>query len=233
MKSVQSIACCWFSGCVIPMLAFWGAPLLGQDDALIAKIKATREFILKKMTEADYRDSIRKSVLRYEESLSTHCKSADLDFASDLMNIRILWPLEMNDQGVPVAGRWRQRVPGTACNEKRLYNVQVDATKDGWRFTPTFPGGANGDPELQQDTLKNIEMDLKMLPGSKKSCHGEVLDTRIVGPSSEIQKNGLMSEWSESWELRSCGKLFTVPVRFIPDGKGTAISVGVSEIQVH
>jgi hypothetical protein len=237
MKNASKRICGWIIGSTVLLLIvfFITNTLQAQDDALMAKINTTREFVIKQAAASDYRDSIRKSVLEYEGSLSTHCKSVDLEFDSVAVRIRILMPLEMNDKDVPVSGRWKETVPGTACNEKRMYNVQVDVTKTGLHFTPTYPGTAQGNPELQHDTLKNIEMVLMILPGAKikRSCRADVLDTQLVGPAATFLDNGLLSPWNEAWDVRACGKLFTVPVKYIPDAKGTAISIGVTEIKAH
>jgi hypothetical protein len=218
---------------ILLLTFFLATALLAQDDAFLAKMNDSRAFIIKQQAASDYRDSIRKSVLTYENGLSTHCESVDLEFDSVSVRIRILEPLEIDVNGTPTSGTWRETIPGTACNEKRMYNVQVDATNKGLRYTPTYPGTAQGDPELQHDTLKNIELAKVAMPGVKRSCPVEVLNTQLVGPAATILKNGLLSAWKEEWDVRACGKLFTVPVEYTPDTTGTAISVGVSEIHAH
>jgi hypothetical protein len=204
--------------------------LQAQDDTIAAQIEATKSFMVKQAAASNYRDSIRKSVLEYENSLSTHCKSVDLEFDSVSVRLEIMMFVENNDKGMPVSGSWRETIPGTGCNEKRMYNVMVDVTKKGLLFTPTYPGSARGNPELQRDTLKNIEM---VMPGVKKSCPTEVLDTQIVGPKPTLRDISLLTPWNEAWDVRICGKVFTVPVKYTSDGKGTAISVGISEVKPH
>jgi hypothetical protein len=212
--------------CITPVL-------LAQDDPVLVKINSTKALMLKMSVASDYRESIRKSALDYESSLSTHCKSVDLEFDSVSVKLQILMFVETNEKGMPVSGSWKETVPGTACNEKRMYNVQIDVTKKGLHFTPTYPGTAQGNPELQRDTLKNIEMDLWVISAVKRSCRAEVIDTQLVGPAATVLDNGLMSTWEESWDVRSCGKIFTAPVKYIPDAHGTAISVKASDIQAH
>lgn len=206
-------------------------PLQAQDgDALMQKIQDTRTLILKTRGTDEYRDSIRKSVLAYEDTLDGHCKDVSLDFDSG--RERILAPLEKDGAGRMTAGTWRETVPGTACNDKRSFNVEVDVTPKGLRFTPTFPGEAAGDPELQNDTLRNVDMDFQVLKiSTRKSCHPQVLDTHAVGPASTPMPNGILSQWKESWDVRACGKVFTVPITFIPDDHGTSISVNVTGIK--
>lgn len=215
------------------MICFTPVFLAQNNDAMLVKIKSTKAFLIKVASTKDYRESIHQSALDYESNLSTHCKSVDLDFDSVEVKLQILMPIDSDDKSAPVSGSWKETVPGTACNEKRMYSVQIDVTKKGLHFTPTFPGTAQGDPELQRDTLKNIEMNLWVISAVKKSCHAEVLDTQLVGPAATFLDNGLLSTWKESWEVRSCGKLFTVPVKYIPDAQGTSISVGTSDIQAH
>ncbi|MGD0941193.1 MAG: hypothetical protein ABR905_15925 [Terracidiphilus sp.] len=207
--------------------------LVAQDDSFLAKLNSSKALMLKISTASDYREAIHKGALDYEKNLSTHCDSVDLDFDSVSVKLQILMLVESNDKGRPISGSWKETIPGTACNEKRMYNVQVDVTKNGLRFTPTYPGTAQGNPELQRDTLKNIEMDLWVISAVKRSCRAEVLNTQLVGPAAKVLDNGLMSTWEESWDVRSCGKNFTAPVKYIPDAHGTAISVRASDIQAH
>jgi hypothetical protein len=206
---------------------------VAQDRAaLMAQINNTKAFLLKQRTAPDYRDSVRKAVLVYQGTLGSDCKAVDLDFDSVNVRDRILALLELDKNGTAVAGAWKESVPGTACNEKRTYNVQVDVTRTGLRFTPTFPGDAAGDPELQNDTLKNIEINLQMLKiPTKASCHLAVIDTHLVGAPSAVLDSGAMSPWTESWDVQTCGKVYAVPVTYTPDARGTRISVGTSDIQ--
>ena len=203
-----------------------------QDrDTVKLRIQETRDFILKQRGVPSYRDSIQKSIFAYEKGLRSHCSTIDVQFDSPDVRDRMVALLEVKD-GKPVAGGWRESVPGMACNQKRLFSIAVDVTPDGLRFTTLFPGEAAGDIELQKDTLKNIEMDLQMLQGNgRKKCPPEVMDTRLVGAPSTPQDNGLLSKWTESWTVESCGKSYSVPITYTPDSTGTSISVGVTEIK--
>jgi hypothetical protein len=205
--------------------------LAAQDnDALKAKIKETRALILKTRAADDYRASIRKSVLAYESTLDSHCKDVVLDF--DSAKDMILTAVERDVEGGAIAGTWRETIPGTACNEKRMYNVDVNETPQGLRFTPTFPGDAAGDPELQSDTLNNIERNFRILGISKKkSCRVQVLDTHLVGAASQPLPSGLQSPWRESWDVRTCGIQYAVPITFTPDADGTTITVHTTDIK--
>lgn len=198
----------------------------------MTQINNTKAFLLKQRTAPDYRDSVRKAVLVYHATLGSDCKTVDLDFNSVDVRDRILALLELDKNGAAVAGAWKESVPGAACNEKRTYNVQVDVTRNGLRFTPTFPGDAAGNPELQNDTIKNIEINLQMLKiPAGKSCHVAVIDTHLVGAPSAVLDSGVMSPWKESGDVQTCGKVYVVPVTYTPDGRGTSISVGTSDIQ--
>lgn len=203
-----------------------------QDSKDIrAKVEETKAFLLTQRQTPAYRESLRKSVLDYEIGLTSRCKDVTLDFDSAQVKDQLLGLLELNKNGDPVAGAWRESVPGTACNEKRRFTVQVEYTTHGPQYTATFPGEAAGDAELQRDTLKNIQLSFDVLKLSpKKSCHLEVIDTHAVGPASTPQANGIMTAWKESWDVQTCDKTFSVPVAYTPDAKGTAVSVGTSNI---
>lgn len=203
-----------------------------QDkSAIAASIKDSNAFILNQRKSTAYRDSVRKSAADYENSLGKHCQDINLDFESVDVRDTLLALVELNDKGVAVAGAWKEGVPGTACNIKRRYNVQVEETPHGERFTAMFSGEAEGDFELQVDALKNIEtnfMVLKLMP--KKFCHLAVIDTHLVGAPSKFLDNGIMTPWKESWEVDACGKVYIVPLAYTPDSTGTSISVGTSDI---
>lgn len=211
------------------------APLMAQDrEVVMEELNATKTFLLKFRLTTLYRDSMTRSVLAYENKLDAHCKDVTLDFDSPDVRDQVLAPLERDPNGVPVAGRWRESIPGMACNQKHSYNVQVEVTRQGPAFTCTFPGEAAGNPELQFDTLKNIEKYFQILRISKKkSCHLEVIDTRMIGERSIPLESGLMSPWKESWDVQDCGKVYTVPVTYAPDSSGTTITVEISAIQPH
>jgi hypothetical protein len=208
---------------------------VAQDrDAVLAQIDVTKKFLLGQRMAPDYRSSIRESILAYENGLDIHCKDVALDFDSADVRDRILALLEVDDKGTAIAGAWRETIPGTACDEKRRFTVQVYVARQGLRFITTFPGEADGNPELQQDTLKNIEMDFQILRFvTKRSCHLEVIDTHLIGERSTMQDNGLLSPWQESWDVRTCGKVYVVPIKFIPDKSGTSISVSLTEIHAE
>lgn len=208
------------------------APLAAQNnDAVMAQ---TKQFILKQRSARDYRRSIRESILAYEKSLDAQCKDVALDFDSADASERLLAPVEMDDKGAAVAGSWKESIPGTACDEKLRFNVQVDVTGQGLQFTTTFPGESQGDSELQQDTLNSIEVDLQARQlVTKDSCHLEVIDTHLVGKEPAVQNNGILSPWKESWDVRTCGKVYAVPITFIPGDSGTAISIVLTDIHAE
>jgi ribosomal protein S6 len=223
-----------FGRCAILLAAalYACAFLTAQDkDAVTAQIDQTKKFISQRRAAPEYRDSIRESVLAYEKSLDAHCNDVVLDFDSAGVRDKILDLLNLDDKGVAIEGIWREIVPGSACGEPRRLTVQVDVTRQGLHYTALFPGESDCDSELQQDTLKNIELNFQALRiQKKKSCHLEVVETHLVGPEATMQDNGILSQWKESWDVRTCGKVYVVPLTYIPDNHGTSISVATSEI---
>jgi hypothetical protein len=179
----------------------------------------TSQFVQTQRNTSNYRAKIQAAVVSYEKGLDAHCKNVSVDFDSG---------------GVAVAGSWRETVPGTACGEERKFNVRVDATLGGLQFTGTVPGEAAGDPDLQNDTLKNIEstFDTRGI-STKKGCHLEVIDTHLVGPEPMLQENGGLSPWKETWDVRSCGTVYSVPIAYASDGSGTFIKISSSDIKAE
>ncbi|MGH9560850.1 MAG: hypothetical protein ACRD3S_05280, partial [Terracidiphilus sp.] len=102
------------------------------------------------------------------------------------------------------------------------------------QFTATFPGEAAGDPDLHNDTLKNIESTLAMRGIEiKKGCHLEVIGTHLVGPEPTLQESGNLSPWKETWDVRSCGTMYSVPIAYASDGKGTFIEIHGGDIKTE
>ena len=192
----------------------------------------TTQYMLAQKNLSGYRSKIQAAIAAYEKGLDARCKNVSLDFDSGGVQDTVLAPLYTNEQGVAVAGSWRETVPGTACGEQRNFNVRVDATLGGLQFTATYPGEAAGDPDLQHDTLKNIESTLGTRGIEiKKGCHLEVIDTHMVGPEPSLQENGNLSPWKETWKVRSCGTVYTVPIVYASDGKGTFIEIHGGDIK--
>lgn len=194
----------------------------------------TSQFIQAQRSTSGYRTKIQAAILTYEKGLDAHCKNIILDFDATGAQIKILAPLYTNEKGIAVGGSWRETVPGSACGEERKFNIRVDATLAGLQFTATFPGQAAADPDLQNDTLKNIEstFDNRGI-STKKGCHLEVIDTHMVGPEPTLQENGNLSPWKETWDVRSCGTVYSVPITYASDGKGTFIEINGSDIKAE
>ncbi len=210
-------------------------PLAAQNSGAGASTAdPTRQFIFAQKNSSGYRAKIQAAIFGYEKGLDAHCKNISLDFDSGGVQDTVLAPLYTNEQGVAVAGSWRETVPGTACGEARKFNVRVDATLGGLQFTATFPGEAAGDPDLQRDTLKNIESTLGARGIEiKKGCHLEVIDTHLVGPGPTLQENGNLSPWKETWDVRSCGTMYAVPLAYSSDGNGILIAIHGGDIKAE
>lgn len=206
--------------------------LLWAQDQDSAKIDLTKKFILNQRLSREYRESARKSIVAYEQTFGAHCKNIIVDFDSVEVRDQVLDPVETDEKGVAIAGSWRERVPGTACGEQRRFNLEVDVTDQGLQFTATFPGDAQSDSDLQQDTLKNIELNFRMLKVPvKKSCRIEVVDTHLIGPAPSMLANGFLSPWKESWDVRTCGTMYSVPIAYSSDDKGTYIDISTNAIK--
>ncbi len=202
--------------------------------AAVSTSDPTMQFLLAQKNTSSYRGKIQAAIVAYEKGLDAHCKNVSLDFDSGGVQDIVLAPIYTNEKGMAVAGSWRETVPGSACGEPRKFNVRVDATLGGLQFAATFPGEAAGDPDLQRDTLKNIESTLEGRGFEiKKGCHLEVIDTHMVGPEPTLQENGNLSPWKETWDVRSCGTMYSVPIAYASDGNGILIAIHGSEIKAE
>lgn len=216
----------------VALVLFSFVPAVAQNPAAGVLTDPIGQFILAQKSTSGYRGKIQAAIVAYEKGLDAHCKNVSLDFDSGGVKDTVLAPLYTNEKGVAVAGSWRETVPGTACGEPRNFNVRVDATLAGLQFAATFPGDAAGDPDLQKDTLKNIESTFEASGiSTKKDCHLEVIGTHLIGPEPTLQENGNLSPWKETWDVRTCGTVYSVPIAYASDGKGTFIEIHGGEIK--
>lgn len=205
--------------------------LIGQGSGVS---DPTSQFVQTQRSTSTYRSKVQAAILSYEKGIDARCKSINLDFDSGGELYKILAPLYTNENGVAVAGSWREIVPGVACGEERKFNVRVDATLGGLQFTATFPGEAAGDPDLQRDTFKNIQSTFEAQGIEiKKGCHLEVIDTHLVGPEPMLQENGNLSPWKETWDVKVCGTVYLVPIAYASDGSGIFIKISSSDMKAE
>jgi hypothetical protein len=209
--------------------------LLSQAPGVpVSTADPTQQFMLAQRRSSGYRAKIQNAIAAYEKGLDTHCKDVALDFDSTDVKDKVLVPVYTNEKGEATTGTWRETIPGTACGEKRRFNVQVDVMPDGLEYTATFPGDSAADPDMQKNALKSVELSFHSLGIEiKKNCHFEVLDTHLAGSEPTLQANGSLSPWDETWNLRLCGKLYVVPISYASDGQGTFIKISAAGVRLE
>jgi hypothetical protein len=204
----------------------------GRSSALILAIVVARlalyaetsdEAFAKLSHNPEYGRALQSSVLAYEDWLSTHCKSVDLDLHAHTIFLDEI----KTSAGQIEEGSWKATLRGTACGIPRTYNVMVRVHKGKPEFTYMMPGNSEADLELQQSTYANLP---KVVPKGPRTCLIEVLDTKLDGAGSERLPNGMGSPWREKWEIRMCDKTYTVAIVFIPDKKGASINIRPEDV---
>ncbi len=168
-----------------------------------------------------YQQAVQKVYQEYESGLSTRCPRIALDMSSS--HATVLVPLQLDANGHIASGAWTERTEGVACGESRRYTAFV-TFRDG---TPSvyalLPGDSYASPLLQRDAKQQLASAMAVV-GS--SCPSDVIDT--VLPAGTPKDPGMA--WDEKWSVRSCGKLYLVPMHFVPDRTGTGINVKPAEI---
>lgn len=168
-----------------------------------------------------YRQAIQKVYQEFESSLSTHCPQIALDMNSG--RAKVFAPLQLDAHGHIASGGWTEQIEGVACGEQRRYTAFV-MFKDGVPSVyALLPGDSYASAVLQHDAMLQLAGAVAAVGAS---CPPDVLDT--VLPAGE-PKDASMA-WDENWTVRSCGKLYRVPMHFVPDETGTGINVKPAEI---
>lgn len=199
------------------MLMFLATGLAMASSAVEPQAARRDQLALDQMRHyAPYRAAVQGAYQKYEEALSGHCPSIDLDQAT--ARARVELPLEVNEQGHIVNGIWTEQTQGVACGETRRYTALVIFKDSTPHVLPVFPGDSFASPALQHDALVSVASAMTV-KGAR--CVPEVLDT--VLPQGVPATAG--APWNETWTVRSCDQSYRVPIRFVPDATGTGFDI--------
>jgi len=215
------------SACVLAFLAA-GAPSAAQAQGLSAQL---RDFVQSKSN----REAIQQVISQQIASWPAACRQVSFGSKFDVVMLR---PAQFSADGrSPLAGAWKETLEATACGVTRVHNVLSLADRGDIQRLPMLVGTSRADIMLQKDAAPLFFIGASRLV-AKECRQNYVTDTQFVtfeGAEIPTAKAGPKSRaWSEEWTLWSCGRLIVVPIRFIPDATGTAISVshgGVREKQ--
>ena len=152
--------------------------------------------------------------------------------------VMIAKPMTFDQNGVPSAGAWWERIPVAGCGNDTIVNLYFAVGPDGKITTiVAFPGTTRADILLQRDALKFAYF----------GAGSRVRDCKtFVVTNTRFENFGLRNPvtpdpgadagyrpWWETWTVLGCGKSFDVPMNFIPDATGTTINQPVRDIVAH
>ena len=149
---------------------------------------------------------------------------------------KITWlaPVHFGSGGTPDGGVWKQMFPITGCGNDTTYNLYFSAAPGRpLRTLVGVPGFTHADPLLQKDTLTYAYLGAAL---ALKACKTfDVKDTAFLGYDSDAAPDPAAPRetrpWHESWTMVGCGRLVTVPIRFLPDATGTTIVSTAGRLQ--
>jgi hypothetical protein len=147
---------------------------------------------------------------------------------SENSEVAILRPVSMDQNGVPSAGAWRESFPVSGCGNDTILNLYFFVGDDRKINTVIAePGASHADIRLQNDAKKHADLAAAAFAKTCKSF--DVKNTNFEGygiPKSSTTDPGpkaSLRPWWETWTMVGCGRIFDVPVGFVPEGAGTRI----------
>jgi len=127
------------------------------------------------------------------------------------------------------AGAWINRFDVTRCGKTKrnnLISIAQPNAEPKRRMLP--PGESIASPILMMDAMAPIK--LQASRSLDKDCReANVYDIGVTKMPHSVTEGGktLNGVWQENWTIQGCGKMVSVPVTFIPDGRGgTTFAVG-------
>lgn len=150
------------------------------------------------------------------------------------VNLVVLAPINLPDGSTQAtAGTWIYRYDAVRCGTTKRYNLMMTAQSDAApRASILLPGDTITTPQLMVDAMKVVTMPAFVSLG--KQCKElQVFDTALVDAPHTVTEGQQVHHgvWLEKWTFQGCGKQTTVPVTFIPDGKGgTSFSAGTPSV---
>jgi hypothetical protein len=152
--------------------------------------------------------------------------------------ITIMRPLTFAGDGFPTQGVWKQNFPVSGCgNDTTLHFYFIATAQEKVNTMVGVPGDTHADPILQRDALTYARI------GAGTQAHDcknfDVTNTKFEqfgvayppmpdpGPATRLRP------WWETWTMEGCGRLFDVPMDFVPNATGTQIIQPVKRITLR
>ncbi len=145
------------------------------------------------------------------------------------VEIVMLKSVAFSPAGLPISGQWIEHVKVKSCGRAKMFNILMQAEADGIPHGKMLlPGGTRSDPTLQADSMNYVMAASRaFIP---KTCQGAmVIDTQHLGAEGAAVAGAKSAPYKERWTVDACGKKNIVTMHFIPDAKGTTITVNPKE----
>ncbi|WP_428490133.1 hypothetical protein [Rhodopila sp.] len=144
----------------------------------------------------------------------------------------VLKPMVFDSAGHPTAGMLKFPVKEEGCGITRILNTLIWVQGPGTEGTAALaPGTTHADPVLQKDASMRAYTAAVVAARPDPACDVKYLaDTEFI--EREKAGSSTPNPWRESWTIVLCNKKVVVPVKFIPDLKGTTIVAGGPETKV-
>jgi hypothetical protein len=135
----------------------------------------------------------------------------------------------------PSSGTWVESVTVKLCGAEHIFNVQTNVRNGEITLDAMLSGSSIATFALQNDTLGYVRI------AAQKNSGGDceqifVIDTAFLGfegePIADALDGPQSRAWREDWTAWACGKEIVLPVFYVPDASGTAISVKSSQARL-
>jgi hypothetical protein len=158
------------------------------------------------------------------------CASARFKLLDRFIVVR---PIRFDASGGVVAGAWAQAVDEEGCGAARQLNVIIVVKEDkSLAGGALLPGTTRADPFLQRDSVIGAfqaSVAASRAAGEAKDCKTAfIADTKFIDQETAVEPGGKSPPWREMWTFITCTKRMEVPMRFMPNAKGTAYAAGPS-----
>jgi len=141
----------------------------------------------------------------------------------------VLKPMVFDSAGHPTAGMLKFPVKEEGCGITRILNTLIWVLRPGTAgLAALAPGTTHADPVLQKDASMRAFAAAVAAARPDAACNVKYLaDTKFI--ERENVGSSTPSPWRESWTIVLCNKKVVVPVKFVPDLRGTTIVAGGPE----
>jgi hypothetical protein len=180
------------------------------------------------VASASYKATIQKAAATLAPEVVQGCSPA----IPDRSVIRVLKPISFGADGRPFEGAWKQSVALDGCRTETVLNFLFTAGADERiRTLVLVPGSSIAEPQPQVEAFHGA---VAAVQGLGAPCAGlHVANTRFEAfdhsrsPGPDPAPGAKVEiPWRETWTLVGCGKAWSMPMLFTPEGPATRVAAG-------